>query len=143
MDQTNGHDKDCIDNRKYLLQITARTRHRATSPQPCAPRLISPRDDRDMDTVVDLRPCNPCNYFRWEDVAQGSFNQTSFRTKLHIYTLCGPGADCWKGSFEENSIRNRGLPRRATPRKGRSISPKSFLRPQILDVELAATTGFH
>ena len=46
-------------------------------------------------------------------------------------------------SVKENSIRNRGLSRRETPRKDRSISPEFVFCSQISDVELAGTTGFH
>ena len=61
-----------------LLQTTARTRHRATSPQPCAPWEIFSRDYRDMDTFVDLGPCNPCNSIRCEDIAQGISTKRHF-----------------------------------------------------------------
>ena len=75
---------------------------------------------------------------------RGLFNQTSFRSELHVHFLCGPRAVCWKQPFEENSIiRNRGLPRRETPRKDGPISPKFFVRLQSSDVELAGTTRLH
>ena len=90
-DKINGHGKDYIDNRKFLLQIPSQTRHRATGPQPCAPWEISPRDYRDMDTVVDLGPCSPCNSTRCEDIARGVSIKRHF-VLSYIYTLCGPGA---------------------------------------------------
>ena len=43
----------------------------------------------------------------------------------------------------ESSIRSRGLRRRETPRKDRSIYPKPFLRSKVSDVELDGTSGFH
>ena len=89
---------------------------------------ISPRDYRDMDTVVDLGPCNPCKYISWEAITQVFFNQVSFRTKLHINILFAVREPfVGRGLLRKNSIRNRGLPRRETPRKDPSICLKSFL----------------
>ena len=54
------------------------------------------------------------------------FNQTSFRAELHVHFAVPE--PFWKESFEENGIiiRNRGLSRRETFRKGdRTISPNS------------------
>ena len=108
---------------------------------------VSPRDYRDMGTVVDLGPCNICNSIssRWEDITQGlSTKRRLVQSYIFLYTLGGPGAVCWKRSFEENNIRNRGLPRRETPRKtGPFALNPSFVYPQISDVELAGTTRFH
>ena len=90
---------------------------------------ISPRDYRDMGTVVDLGPCNPCNSISWKPLPR-VFQKVSFCTKLHIiiYPL-RPGSRLLDGIFEKNSIRNRG-----------PIGLKSFLRSFT---DFGGRTGWH
>ena len=52
---------------------------------------IPPRDYQDMRNVVDWGPAIVV-ILSGVKIYLGLSNQASFRTQLHVFTLCGPGA---------------------------------------------------
>ena len=86
-EKINGRDKDYIDNtpRKFVTvpqpeQVIEIHVHKHVHLKKCL--------DRDMGTVVDLGPCNPCNSIRCEHIAQGiSVRRRFVLSYIYIYPL--------------------------------------------------------
>ena len=97
-----------------------------------------------LGNVVDLGPRNCWNFIRCKYIAQGlSCKRRFVLSYMYIYIPPGvPEPLVESKSFEENIIRNHGLPHRETPRKDGPNSPKLFLRSHISGVDIAGITAF-
>ena len=101
---------------------------------------MSPRDYRDMGTVVDLGPCYPCNYISWEAITQG----LSIKCRLVLNYIYIPFAVrepfVGRGLLKKIALEIKGF-RFVKPRdKDRSICLKSFL---LSFTDFGGRTGWH
>ena len=96
-----------------------------------------------LGNAVDLGPRNCYHSIRCKDIAQDLSSKRRFVLSYIYIPFAVPESLVESKSFEENFIRNRGLPHRETPRKDGPNFLKLFLRSQISDIDVAGTTGFH
>ena len=79
-----------------------------------------------LGNVVDLEPRNCCNYVRCKGIAQGLPRKRRLVLSYIYIPLAVPEPLFENKYFEENTIKNHGLPHRETPRKTGPISPNHF-----------------
>ena len=93
--------------------------------------------------VVDPGPRNCCNSIRCTDIAQDLSTKRHFVLTYIYVPLAVPEPLVESKSFEENVIKNHGLPYRETPRKDGPNLPELVLRSQISDVDVVGSSEFH